>query len=264
MSEPLREAGAIPARFEFKYLVPVAQIPIIREMIAPFMRLDEFADREPRKRYLITSLYLDTPTLGCWHAWSLSADRRFKLRIRRYGHKMGDSPVFFEIKQRLMDVTIKPRILIPWREWLTRARDGVGMTADERDFCIRRDRYRLQPTMLVRYEREAWEGIGEAYTRVTFDQRLQFQRCDEWTLVGDEKNYSNADDPEAFETFADGGDTRMLVEIKFEREIPRWMTGFMRHLELERQGMSKYGVGVRRTFDRGLLLDAARREPIFG
>ncbi|HEY4223719.1 MAG TPA: polyphosphate polymerase domain-containing protein, partial [Myxococcota bacterium] len=237
----------IPPRFEFKYLVPLRQVDVIRRMIEPYCVLDEFADKEPKKRYVITSLYLDTPTLGCWNAWNLGADRRFKLRIRRYGHKLGDSPVFFETKERVMDLTIKPRILVPPAQWLSRARDGVGQSADERDFCIRRSRYRLQPTMLVRYEREAWEGRIEAYARVTFDQRLQYQRCDAWTLEGDEGWYQAADDAVAFED----DDPRTLVEIKFEREIPRWMTHLMRTLELERRGCSKYGIGVLRTFNRG-------------
>jgi SPX domain protein involved in polyphosphate accumulation len=257
----VRDADAIPPRYEYKYLLNPAQAARARAMIEPFCVMDSFSAKAPGNRYLITSLYLDTPSLGCWNAWALAADRRFKLRVRRYGTKLGDSPVFFEIKQKVMDVTIKPRAFIAPEQWLERARYGTGESRAEKDFCIKRDRYRLQPTLLVRYEREAWKGRTEAYARITFDQRLQFQKCDEWTLDGDDKCYRAADDPVA--TGELGGAPLVLMEVKFERDLPRWMVHLIRSLELDRRGFSKYGIGVRRTFDRGELLDASRRESIF-
>ena len=257
-----RDPDEIPARYEHKFLINARQADNVRRIIRDFCDMDTFSAKAPGNRYLITSLYLDTMYLGCWNAWALAADRRFKLRVRRYGEKLGDSPVFFEIKERVVDVTVKPRAFIPPEQWLARARDGVGETRAEKEFCIRRDRYRLQPTLLVRYEREAWKGRNEAYARLTFDQRLQFQRCSDWTLDGEDKGWLAADDPVSMD--ADFTGPLVLLEMKFERDLPRWMVHVMRAFELERRGFSKYGVGVRRTFARGELLDAARRESTVG
>lgn len=255
----MRFADDIPPRYEHKFLLTSGQAAAVRRMIEPFCTLDPFSARAADRRYSITSLYLDTPHLGFYRAWELAAPRRFKLRVRRYGAALGDSPVFLEVKERVDDTTIKRRAIIDARDaassWLARARDGAGGSAAERDFAARRDRYRCVPALLVRYEREAWKGTWDAYARVTFDAHLQYQACDRWTLDGD-GGWLPADDP----TATGEEDPRILLEIKFERDVPRWLVGVMRNLELDRRGFSKYGTGVRQVFTPSERLDAARRE----
>jgi hypothetical protein len=251
-----RSPDDIPPRFEQKFLLTMAQAEAVRATIAPFCVLDPNSAASPTKRYLVTTLYLDTPHLAFHRAWELTAPNRFKLRIRRYGEKLGDSPVFVEVKERVQDITVKRRTIMKPDDWLSRCRDGGGQSRAERDYCARRDRYRAQPTLLVRYEREAWKGVLEAYARVTFDSHLQFQRTDRWSLEGDGGAWLPVDDPLA----VGEEDPRILLELKFEREIPRWMVGLMRNLELVRRGFSKYGVGVRRAFEPDERLDVQKRE----
>ncbi len=257
MSEARGAGDDIPPRYEHKFLLTLAQAEAVHRLIAPFCVEDESSAKEPGGRYLVTSLYLDSPRLTFWREWELGTGRRFKLRVRRYGERLGDSPVFLEVKQKLMDITVKRRAVIPPEAWLERAR-GMGTTAVERDFCARRDRFRCEPALLVRYERKAYKGVTESYARVTFDSRLQFQRCRDWTLAGDPAHWCAADDPVAM----DESDPRVLLEVKFEREVPRWIVHMLRTLELDRRGFSKYGVGVLRSYARDTLLDAARREPV--
>lgn len=237
-------------------MLTAGQAAAVRSMIMPFCSMDPYSARSPTRRYSITSLYLDTPHLGFFRQWELAAPRRFKLRVRRYGERVGDSPVFLETKIRIGDTTVKKRAVLEPRHWLETARDGGGKSALEQDFCARRDRYRCQPTLLVRYEREAWKGARDAYARVTFDAHLQYQPCALWSLDGDGPWLPVDDGVSAGEETP-----RVLLELKFERDVPRWMTTVMRSLELERRGFSKYGVGVQKAFSPALRLDAAAREP---
>lgn len=253
----MRSADDIPPRYEHKFLLTMGQAAAVRRMIEPFCTLDPFSARSPDRRYAVTSLYLDTPHLGFFRAWELAAPRRFKLRVRRYGEALGDSPVFLEIKERVDDTTIKKRTIVDPRDWLARARDGAGHGRAERDFCARRDRYRCGPALLVRYEREAWKGTWDAYARVTFDAQIRYQPCDRWSLDNDGA-WQAADDP----TSTGEDDPRVLLELKFERDVPRWLVGVMRNLELERRGFSKYGTGVRRVFSPADRLDPAHREAV--
>lgn len=258
MASRTRSADDIPPRYEHKFLLTLGQAEEVRRIIAPFCTLDPFSARSPDRRYRVTSLYLDTPHLGFYRAWELTAPRRFKLRVRGYGERLGDSPVFLEVKERISDTILKRRTVVDAREWLSRARDGAGETPAERDFAARRDRFRCVPALLVRYEREAWKGAWDAYARVTFDGHLQFQPCDRWTLEGDGGPWRPLDDVEN----VGEPDPRILLELKFERDVPRWLVGLMRNLELDRRGFSKYGTGVRQVFDPARRLDAARREAV--
>lgn len=256
-----RHADDIPPRYEQKFLVPLWQAEQIRRQIEPFCTMDPFSRQSPTGSYLITSLYLDTPHLGFYRQWEMGAPDRFKLRVRRYGEHMGESPIFLEVKERFQDIIVKKRTVVTVADWLARARDLNGATDKERAFTVRRDRFRAQPMVLIRYEREAWKGKLEAYARVTFDARVQYQRVDTlpdqgWTLEGDGGGWGASDDTDTI----DEPDVRILVEIKFERDVPRWMVNVMRNLEMVRRGYSKYGTGIRAIFDPARRVDAMKRE----
>jgi hypothetical protein len=252
----MRAADDIPPRYEHKFLLTMAQAEEVRRIIAPFCTLDPFSAKAASRRYRVTSLYLDTSHFGCFRAWELAAPRRFKLRVRRYGEVLGESPIFLEVKERIEDTSIKRRTILTAEDWLERARYGGGRSAAEQDFCARRDRFRCAPVLLVRYEREAWKGTWDAYARVTFDAHIQYQACDRWTLMGDGGDWGASDDLVS----VGEDDPRILLELKFERDVPRWLVGLMRNLELDRRGFSKYGVGIKQVFDPVLRLDPDNRE----
>lgn len=245
----------IPPRYEQKYLLTAEQATQVRRAIAPHCALDFFSAKEADHRYLITSLYLDTPTLGLYRAWERGAHRRFKLRVRRYGELLGDSPVFLEVKDRVGDVTIKRRTVLHAAQWLHQARDGRGGAGQARDFHAKRDLYQCGPSLLVSYRREAWKGRIESYARVTFDSEIRTARCDQWSLVADGALRS----ADSVDATRDVGEARVLLELKFEREVPRWMAYMARSMGLVRRGFSKYGTGAVHAFDAGARADAARR-----
>jgi hypothetical protein len=249
----------IPPRAEHKFLLNPWQVERMRACLEQHCTLDAYAKREPSHRYTITSLYLDTPTHELFRATELGAFRRYKLRIRRYGLP-ATGPVFFEVKHRIGDVIRKVRTMVDPSEWDERvALAMVPPNSDEEaDFRARVAAKRAQPTMLVRYEREAWKGDIERYVRVTFDTHLQWLPTSSWALT----------DPQAFEsgdapTCLNEDRSLTLLEVKFERDIPRWLTSVVRELGLQRVGYSKYGTGMKRSYGGLDTLDASRRAGVW-
>jgi SPX domain protein involved in polyphosphate accumulation len=243
----------IPPRAEHKFLLTARQTEQVRACVAMHCSLDSNSAREPNHRYLITSLYLDTDNFAFFRAKELGAHERFKLRIRRYGLTGG--PVWLEVKHRVGDTIRKSRVTVPVDSWQERILVGhPNANPLEQDFRARMIMHGARPSLLVRYEREAWKGDVERYVRVTFDARLQHHRADSYDLDG------NGDfDPDDSPTCFDSYDSLMLLEVKFERDIPRWLTSMVRDLELQRVGFSKYGTGVKRAYDMYERLDATNR-----
>ena len=257
-------ADDIPPRYEHKFMVPAFVADALRERMRPFASLDAnslaagtakngAAARE--NRYLITSLYYDTPDLDLFEDSNTGVRRRFKLRVRRYGEQLGDSPVFFEVKHRVGDIIRKSRAFVPPLRWARRlVEDHPDAKLPEIDFRSRVLTRRCQPTLLVRYAREVWKGHIDSYVRVTFDTKLEYARVDEAVLES-AGPWEPADDAVAF----DDDDALVLIEVKFEQTVPRWLSLAIRDLGMRRQGFSKYGVGVARAFGRDGGLDVARR-----
>ncbi len=252
----------IPPRFEHKYVVPTALAAAFRERLGDHAELDSNSATSPDHRYLVTSLYYDTAGLDLFEDAQQGVRTRFKLRVRRYGEKLGDSPVFFEVKHRVGDVVRKSRAFVPPLRWYRRLVDDHPDAKEaEIDFRARVLARRCQPTLLVRYAREAWKGHIDNYVRITFDTRLEFADVDGLSAGvrdGELESWAQwrpADDAVAF----DDTESLVLIELKFEHAVPRWLTAIVRDLGLRRQGFSKYGVGIARTFGRSGGLDVARR-----
>lgn len=246
----------IPPRYEHKFIVGSDVIDEFRARLAPFCSLDTHSAASPDHRYDITSLYYDTPRLAFFEDSANNVGRRYKLRVRRYGEKLGDSPVFFEVKHRIGDVVMKRRAFVPPLRWRQRLRDDHPDASEaERDFRARLHARGAQPTLLVRYAREAWKGEIDNYVRVTFDTRMSFATVADEILDSD-RIWEPADDPVAF----DESGSLTLIEVKFERTVPRWLSAIVRDLGLVRRGFSKYSTGIRRTFgtEEGAL-DVTRR-----
>ncbi|MDP2344539.1 MAG: polyphosphate polymerase domain-containing protein [Deltaproteobacteria bacterium] len=252
----------IPPRFEHKFLVPQYVADEFRERMRDHAALDVNSASSTDHRYLITSLYYDTPTLDLFEDTQNGARKRFKLRVRRYGEKLGDSPVFFEVKHRIGDIIKKTRAFVPPLRWAQRlADDHPDAKPAEIDFRSRVLTCRCEPTLLVRYAREAWKGHIDNYVRVTFDTRLEFAPVDARRPVGRDAVLESAavweaaDDAVAF----DDTESLVLIEVKFEQTVPRWLASTIQDLGMTRQGFSKYAVGVARAFGREGGIDVARR-----
>ena len=245
----------IPPRFEHKFVVSARIANEFRERVRPFGILDSNSLKSKEQRYVITSLYYDTPTLDLYEEAVSRKRTRFKLRVRRYGEGLEDSPVFFEVKHRTGDVIQKARAVVAPLRWARRlVDDHPEALAAEVEFRSRVITRRCRPTLLVRYAREAWNGAIDNYVRITFDTRLQYARVanGEHSLTSD--CWESADDAGAVDGRYDGdgdGDhsgSFVIIELKFEQTVPRWLSAAVRDFGMQRRGFSKYSVGIERVF----------------
>jgi hypothetical protein len=227
-------------RFEYKYLLPSPMTGPVRRFIAPYVRPDAHAGG----RYTVSNLYLDTPDLEFYQEHARGAADRFKLRLRAYD---ASGPVFLEVKRKIKNVIVKSRVQIPrdrCRGLLLGGEDlplealPAGCLEEFRGRSIHRG---VRPVLLIEYDREAYEGVLEDETRITFDRAIRYRPTEEMELAGggDWIHVDGASD-------LGGSCSAILVELKFNTTCPAWMVDLVRAFNLERQSFSKYMASMRR------------------
>ena len=222
-------------RFELKYLLSLQQAERFKANLQAYVVPDEHGCNDGR--YTLSSLYYDSPDLRCYRENERGLKFRRKLRIRRYETDevfTDESPVFLEIKQRYDRVTQKRRTVLPYREALRLCNDRQIPDHEPGDGALIEEIYafvwqcNLRPMSIVRYERQAF--IGTEYDpglRVTFDSSLSFQAHQ---LHLHEQSSALPMLPASF----------VVMEIKVNERIPRWLTGMIAAHNLQRVGVSKY------------------------
>jgi hypothetical protein len=239
-------------RREFKYLIDAATARELRAAIRPFCGIDPWAARNPRGRYTIESLYLDTADLRLFWANEHEQVDRIKMRVRGYPEVAG-SPVFFEVKRRINDVILKTRGRVPADAWgrlladpSTPIPDSVkdrDRRAVERFVAIARTTH-LRPFTLVRYEREPYFSHIDDYARVTFDTAIRAQRTSEFSFASSPRGWRALDDAVTQRTL----DSLIVLELKFTSHVPIWLVNIVERLGLTRRAFSKYGTSIRQFY----------------
>lgn len=234
----------IPPRRELKYLLADEQARALARQLPPFCGLDAHSKGAPEGQYQVTSLYLDTPRHQLYWASRAEQPGRLKARIRAYE----EGPVFFELKRKDHQVVRKTHAAAPRDGWAERLGAPLADDAEagERDFRAVVERHLLAPTVLVRYRREAWVGLYDAYARVTIDRALQYQPCAALALEGDPGGWHSFDDRRA----AFGVERAVVVELKCGLSVPLWMQRLIERLSLHRQSFSKYCLSIERAYGR--------------
>ena len=232
-------------RYEFKYFVPEDRTQAIRDFIRPYTLSDEHAAHSKGKRYQIYNLYLDSPGLDLYQASLHDALDRFKLRIRWYDDE-ANGPFYCEIKRKLQRVIIKDRTRVSQDEFRTLLRGDLGCDGHLEGrktfevFLSRALKTGVIPTVFVRYSREPYESRFGEYARLTLDREMSFQPASPEGLLPDPRAWTYVDAAD------DMGDLRCatLLELKFTRDFPRWMSDLVAEFDLERIGYSKYGHAI--------------------
>lgn len=231
-------------RYEYKYLVPDALVSSIRAAVRTTSKIDRYAG--PDGTYLIRSLYFDTDKYDLYWANEREQPDRFKLRARMYPGKT--SPVFLEVKRRVLDVIIKSRAAVPanlWREVIA-GHDSALDTLPPHirngamKFLAPYHRHHARPVILVEYEREAYISDVDSYARLTFDRKIRVQMQEDLDLEAIPNRWRFIDHRAQTRT----QEPVCVLEMKFERRPPRWMVALVQRLELFRYSFSKYCYGV--------------------
>jgi len=234
-------------RYESKYLIPPTLMPEVRAHIAPFMIPDRFCKGNPPE-YAITTLQLDTPSYAFHYAKELEQDDRFKLRVRTYG-AIGSTPVFTEIKGKFQGIVVKARAMIPfsaWSEALVFSTDlpDIFRSREQEDDFLQFRRLvwetNAEPSVVVRYVRESYVGVGQQYLRVTLDRKLEYCPHATWTNFGAGETWYPMDSSEAQAE----DDSCAVLEIKTLEDVPVWVVDMVERFALQRGGNCKYSTAM--------------------
>lgn len=254
------DVAAVPARYEHKYVVPEDLVPALRGAIRPFCALDPHGAAAPGGHYVIRSLYLDTWSRDLYRQWREGRPSRLKLRVRVYGDGPEPGSVFLEVKRKDGGLVRKSRARVPAAAWVERLLGPAPADAGaaERGFRDELSGRGLEPTLLVRYEREAWVGTADRYARVTFDRRIACAPAPDFCLAAPPAAWLAVDDRATLRA----PPRPTVLELKCERDVPGWMCRLVERFGLRKVGVSKYCLGVERAFRAERLLRdrAPRRE----
>lgn len=219
-------------------------MPAIRATALATSRIDPYAGADGT--YRIRSLYFDTDRFDLYQANQREQADRFKVRARSYPGKEG--PVFLEVKRRCKDVILKTRGALPAGDWQDALRGRAapmqrlqaGAQAAAERFILVVARHHLRPVVLVEYEREAYVSQLDAYARLTFDRKIVVQQHEALDLEASPSRWRPVDHPVQTNT----AEPICVLELKFERRPPAWMSALVRRLDLVRSSFSKYCYGV--------------------
>ncbi len=230
-------------RFELKYIIQNNLALAIRDFVASYLELDEFAATRPDLSYPVHSLYLDSDVYTLYQRTINGDKNRFKLRLRFYENRPG-APVYCEIKSRHDNTISKQRGAIH-RDAVDTVLAGqlpeeAQMASDDpkhlfalQNFVQYVNELRARPRVHVAYLREAWMPSGGGNSvRVTMDRKVR--SCPEPTA----RLVAEMDDP----VFVFGD--MVVLELKFTGRFPDWFADLVRVFGLRQTSAAKYVDGV--------------------
>jgi SPX domain protein involved in polyphosphate accumulation len=230
-------------RFELKYIVH-------RNLANEFIRsLDGYVYADPNSNneggYPIYSLYCDSPGLAFFWEKIEGLKYRRKVRFRKYGNSQD---VFIEIKQRMDRTVQKRRVRWPADKVVQTFCSGNDFNGAEQNLdpvssevFFLWNYYGLEPRMAISYRRRAFFAVFESDLRITFDTRVQYD-CRDLDIVRPFETGKYLIGPEL-----------VVVEVKFNERVPRWLCKLISKHELQFVRLSKYCTAVDLEFFRGNL-----------
>ncbi|MCF7956331.1 MAG: polyphosphate polymerase domain-containing protein [Phycisphaerae bacterium] len=223
----------LSCRYELKYRISEAHAGAIAAFIRPYLHRDKYALSTPSGDYPISSLYYDSDTLRLCKDTQEGRSNRFKLRVRTYSDEPG-SPCFFEVKRRINNVILKGRARVKKDDipmiLSGRIPDSVYKEDEQvlRQFLLYKDSLNARPLMLIRYDRQAFEGDTTTRVRVTFDRNLHYKPVTTPEVEVYGPNWHRV--PLNF----------VILEIKFTQRFPAWLSNMVKCFNLKQSAFSKY------------------------
>lgn len=221
-------------RFEYKYRVSPAQYFALKAAIRPYTRLDAYSLIAPRGRYLVRSLYFDSPDLRAYQEKVDGDCDRVKLRIRTYARSLAEKPdLRVEMKARKGMSMEKHGAFISADQYAAFMRSGSWPEADE-PVLLEFERYvrlkGLVPLIVVEYRREGFIARGQLGLRLTFDHQVCGARAD-----------SLFPPAPVFRALRRGA---IIFEIKCDKSQPAWLRALVQAHGLRIMANSKFAQGI--------------------
>ncbi|PIQ10479.1 MAG: hypothetical protein COW71_02585 [Ignavibacteriales bacterium CG18_big_fil_WC_8_21_14_2_50_31_20] len=226
-------------RLEYKYIIPISQLDILRQQLLPFCEIDPYSKKGNGNQYTVKSIYLDTRNYKDYHDKIEGINRRKKVRIRGYNDITPNSKVFLELKKKIGSHVYKNRATILYSELNnfleTRNIELIktkNLRNDAEKFLYHYSRGSLCPITLVTYEREAFFSKFDKTLRLTFDKNIRFKRAENFDALFADDFYEKVNN----EFF--------VLEIKFVSGFPDWLQKILFSHKLTRKSFSKYAESV--------------------
>ena len=161
-------------RVEQKYLITSAQYDALMESLGDKLVKDEYFYND------IYNLYLDAPDHRLIIQSIEKPMYKEKFRVRSYGlAENEDSKVYLEIKKKFDGTSHKRRISMTLGEFYkymekgNRPKGANPITLAELDYDF--EKYNLQPSILINYERYSYYIRGNKDLRITFDHNVRYR-----------------------------------------------------------------------------------------
>ena len=226
-------------RLEYKYIVPISQIDVMRQQLLTYCELDPYSKKNDGNQYTVKSIYLDSKNLKDYYDKLEGVNRRKKVRIRGYNEVTENSKVFLELKKKIGSHVYKNRATIIYSELQnfleTRNIELIttkNLREDAEKFLYHYSRGSLSPMTLVTYEREAFFSKFDKTLRLTFDKNIRFKKADNLDALFSDDCYEVINN----EFF--------VLEIKFATGFPDWLQKIIFSHKLTRKSFSKYAESI--------------------
>ncbi len=213
-------------RYEMKYLMTKQQQHELYGLMLPYMQPDRFG------RSTVLTIYYDMPDKRLIRKSLEGPCYKEKLRVRSYGTAKADSTVFVELKKKYKGVVYKRRLDMNERTAGDYLNNGMRLTnptqiSKEIDYFMR-FYGKLEPSVFLSYEREAFAGKEDANFRMTFDRNILMRTYDMDLKKGVYGEPLLKED-------------MVLLEVKTAYGIPAWLLTFLNGRQIYKTSFSKYG-----------------------
>ncbi len=218
-------------RHELKYFISFANQKILAEIFRGSMQSDPNAG--PDNDYWIRSLYFDTIENNDYYDKQIGVEVRKKIRLRIYNT---EQPwVKLEIKNKFSQYMMKETASLNRREAEDLMYGRTGFLLGRNNPTLNRVYYMMtadiyRPAIIVDYEREAYI-CNIQNIRITFDKNIRANGVD-FNIFDPDLNMQPV-----FE------EPTMVVEVKYNRFLPTWITEMLAAFHSERYAISKYCLG---------------------
>lgn len=231
-------------RYEYKYFISESVYLKILERLKPYIEPDDFAAKCPKFRYLVQSLYFDSPSRIYYDEKVEGKKARHKIRVRCYTENFYDSESYYwEIKRKDQNIISKSRIEISREEldyfqrynFLSCPESFLNgnllkrkITEELLYYC---NRHSLSPEIFVLYEREAYMSPIDDSVRVTFDRGVKGNSFYSGGIT-QQINWLRA------------FDRGVIFEVKIRGFLPFWLHEVIKEFGLSVESISKYCGGM--------------------
>ena len=212
-------------RVEQKYLITSEQYNALMEALGDKLVKDEYFYND------IYNLYLDAPDHRLIIQSIEKPMYKEKFRVRSYGlAENEDSKVYLEIKKKFGGTSHKRRISMTLGEFYkymekgNRPKNANPITLAELDYDF--EKYNLQPSILINYERYSYYFRGNKDLRVTFDHNVKYRVKKPDLTNGDDMHHIIDKD-------------MYIMEIKSLDSLPIKLSQLLAKLKIYPRGFSK-------------------------